>query len=175
MLTPDIDNKNYSWTQELDRRDRTDLIVIHHSGLGFDKDLSADEIHQSHIAQGYSGIGYHFVVRKSGFIERGRPIWAVGAHTYGENFRSIGIHLSGDFMKNLPTHNQIEMTSWLIGFISDSYNFPADKFHIRGHCDFNQTDCPGTNLYALIPTIIGKANFYRFSQPESCPTCGNPL
>lgn len=175
MLTPKIAEKNYDWVYELEARSETDLIVIHHSGIGIDKDLSADEIHRSHVAQGYCGIGYHFVVRKSGYIERGRPIWAIGAHTYGENFHSVGIHLSGDFMKNFPTQNQIEMTAWLIAFIADSYNINIDEKHVCGHCDFNSTDCPGTNLYSLLDTIRGKANFYRFSLPETCPTCGHNL
>lgn len=74
MLTPKIDNKNYDWVYELEPRSETNLIVIHHSGIGIDKDLSADEIHKSHVAQGYCDLqtacifGYApvFFLEKSG-------------------------------------------------------------------------------------------------------------
>ena len=50
----------------LTERALTDMIVIHHSNGGNDVDFSAEDIHQMHLNQGYSGIGYHFVVRKNG-------------------------------------------------------------------------------------------------------------
>lgn len=46
----------------LDTRRKTDMIVIHHTGNPTDDDLSAAEIHASHQAQGWAGIGYHYVV-----------------------------------------------------------------------------------------------------------------
>ena len=64
----------------LEPRDVTDQIVIHHTGNPTDDDLSAEEIHESHLAQGWSGIGYHFVIRKDGTIELGRPMDTIGAH-----------------------------------------------------------------------------------------------
>ena len=83
----------------LSKRTKTDMIVIHHTGSVKDMDASASQIHSWHKNQGWSGIGYHFVIRKDGSVERGRPIWAVGAHAgeNGMNSHSIGIHLSGDF------------------------------------------------------------------------------
>lgn len=47
---------------ELLKRDRTDLIVIHHTGNPVDDDLSAEQIHASHQEQGWAGIGYHYVI-----------------------------------------------------------------------------------------------------------------
>lgn len=41
---------------ELLKRDRTDLIVIHHTGNPVDDDLSAEQIHASHQEQGWAGI-----------------------------------------------------------------------------------------------------------------------
>lgn len=49
----------------LNRRLQTDMIVIHHTGCN-DIDASAEQIHEWHIAQGWAGIGYHFVIRKDG-------------------------------------------------------------------------------------------------------------
>lgn len=145
-------------------RTYTNLIVIHHTG-GADIDASAEQIHDWHLNQNppWTGIGYHFVVRKDGTIERGRPEWAVGSHAYGYNAHSIGIHLSGDFQTAYPSMAQIEMTAMLIANLCASYCIPIDKSHICGHCDLMATDCPGKNLYEKIPIIVGKANWYRYN------------
>ena len=143
----------------------TDLIVIHHTGNenGVDTDPSAVEIHQWHKNIGYSGIGYHFVIRKDGTIERGRPIWAQGAHAYGENWRSIGIHLSGTFTgNNYPTDAQIESAAMLIANICADYRIPIDRAHVVGHGELMATDCPGENLQSRLDDIVGKANWYRY-------------
>ena len=88
----------------LSERGYTDMIVIHHTGCN-DIDASAEQIDGWHKAAPnfWSMIGYHFVIRKNGTIERGRPEWAVGSHAYGENYHTIGIHLSGDFIDPLSS------------------------------------------------------------------------
>ena len=59
----------------LETRRLTDMVVIHHTGNPSDDDLSAAEIDASHKARGWSCIGYHYVVRKDGTVEQGRPHW----------------------------------------------------------------------------------------------------
>ncbi|EKC77056.1 protein containing N-acetylmuramoyl-L-alanine amidase, family 2 domain protein, partial [human gut metagenome] len=44
-----------------------------------------------HLANGWAGAGYHFLVRKDGTIYRLRPEDKVGAHAYGSNYNSIGV------------------------------------------------------------------------------------
>ena len=142
----------------------TDMIVLHHTG-GNDIDASAAQVDQWHKNNNppWTMIGYHFVIRKNGTIERGRPEWAIGSHAYGENSHTIGIHLSGDFTQAYPTDQQIEMCSMLCAYLCEKYNIPTDKNHIVGHCDLMSTDCPGTNLYNQLSAIIGKANWYRYN------------
>lgn len=145
----------------LAERERTNLIVIHHTGAEID--ACAKEIHQWHKNAGYSGIGYHFVIRKDGRIERGRPADTIGAHSYGYNAHSLGIQLSGDFDQSYPTMAQIEMAAMLIANLCANYGIAIDLEHICGHCDLMATDCPGKNLYDKIPIIVGKANWYRYN------------
>lgn len=143
----------------------TNCIVIHHIGNenGVDTDNSAEEINRWHKNQGYAGIGYHFVIRKNGTIERGRPVWALGAHAYGENWHSIGILLSGTYIgNNQPTAAQIESAAMLIANLCADYSISTTRANIVGHCDLMSTDCPGKNLYAKLDEIIGKANWYRY-------------
>lgn len=145
------------------KRDSTDMIVLHHTG-GNDIDASAEQIHDWHLNNGWAGIGYHFVIRKDGTIERGRPEWAIGSHAYGENDHTIGIHLSGDFLQAVPTSEQVEKCAMLIAALNADYGIPIDREHVVGHGELMATDCPGVNLQALLDdgTITGKANWYRY-------------
>ena len=145
---------------DLNKRPITDMIVVHHTGNPYDDDLSAEEIHRSHRAKGWAGIGYHYVVRKDGTVEEGRPHWAVGAHAYGENNHTIGIHVCGNFEIAEPTAAQIESLAMLVATICDDYGLTIDEDHVVGHRDLMPTACPGTNLYVLLPEIRGKGNWY---------------
>lgn len=65
-------------------------------GVPVDVDQSAEAINDYHRnGRGWSGIGYHFVIRKDGTVEPGRPITKQGAHAKGINWCSIGIAFSG--------------------------------------------------------------------------------
>lgn len=143
----------------LSRRPATDMVVIHHTG-GEDIDALAKQIHGWHKNNGWSGIGYHYVIRKDGTIERGRPEWAIGAHAYGENSHTIGVHLSGDFQQATPTDAQIESTAMLLANICTDYGIAIDRDYIVGHRDLMSTDCPGDNLYNMLETVIDKACWY---------------
>ena len=168
----------------LSRRKDTSKIVIHHTGSVKDVDFSAARIHDLHKGNGWAGIGYHFVIRKDGTIERGRPIWSIGSHAQGHNSDSIGIHLCGDFNAAKPTDKQIESAAILIANLCADYNIPIDRKHIIGHeeCYNPKTDgsgCPGKNLQSQLDTISGKANWYRYHTDadvvDKCPTCGKVL
>jgi N-acetyl-anhydromuramyl-L-alanine amidase AmpD len=146
---------------DLTDRDVTDMIVIHHTGNPEDDDLSAEEIHESHLAQGWAGIGYHYVIRKDGTIELGRPMDSIGAHAYGENSHTIGIHVCGNFEIAYPTESQIESLSYLIGWLCEQYGLEYSRDVIVGHRDLMPTACPGDNLYVKINDVVGKAAWYH--------------
>ena len=144
----------------LETRRLTDMVVIHHTGNPSDDDLSAAEIDVSHKARGWACIGYHYVVRKDGTVEQGRPHWTIGAHAYGHNSHTIGIHVCGNFEEAEPTDEQIESTAMLLANLCTDYGLPIDRDHIVGHRELMSTACPGRNLYEMMDTAVGKANFY---------------
>lgn len=155
-----VNLKNYDLKfTSLSDRTKTDMIVIHHTGNPTDDDLSALQIHQSHQALGWSGIGYHYVVRKDGTCEIGRPHWTIGAHAEGENWHTIGVHFSGNFEIGQPTFQQIECGSILLANICTDYGLNPYNA-IRGHKDLMATACPGANLYSILNTIQGKTDWY---------------
>ena len=140
MIFKRVKPKDYNLQfTNLTPRDDTSRIVIHHTGNPTDDDLSAEQLHRSHQNLGWAGVGYHFIVRKDGSIELGRPDWAVGAHAEGFNYCSIGIHVCGNFNIGEPTSDSIVM----------------------GHRDLMATACPGDNLYKHLDEIRGNAEWYR--------------
>ena len=70
-------------------------IIIHCSATSAEMDIGAKEIAQWHKDRGWSDIGYHFVIRRDGTIEHGRPVERPGAHARHHNNDSIGICLVG--------------------------------------------------------------------------------
>ena len=72
------------------------LIVIHCSAVRPGQQSSAKDIADWHHDRGFqNGIGYHYVVRRDGSIELGRPLEMIGAHVVGHNRHSIGICYEG--------------------------------------------------------------------------------
>ncbi len=99
-LEPRIENPTFTVTDAPDAvvSSVKDGIVIHHVAIP-SGDISSQAIHKAHLKNGWAGIGYHFVIRKDGTIERGRPLSVVGAHAQGDNLHTIGICMAGNFEK----------------------------------------------------------------------------
>lgn len=121
----------------LTKRESTDGIFVHHR-VG---DGDVESIHQQHLKQGWSGIGYHFYVRKNGEIHRGRPEWAIGAHVSGHNYHTIGICAEGNFETDQMSDVQKNAISDLIAYLKTKYSI---KF-VKKHSDVSKTACPGKN------------------------------
>ena len=67
------------------------MIVIHCTATKEGQDFGVEDVRRWHLKRGFRDIGYHFLVRLDGTIERGRPIDQPGAHAYGYNTYSIGM------------------------------------------------------------------------------------
>lgn len=72
-------------------------IIIHCSATPEGRDDSAADINRWNKDHG--GIGYHYVIRLNGTIERGRPVEQIGAHCKGHNATSIGVCYIGGLRK----------------------------------------------------------------------------
>lgn len=100
-------------------RETTTRIIIHHTGGG---DVPASIIHRWHLARkGFGGIGYHYLIRADGTVERGRPENVRGVHVSKANGNSIGIALSGNFTLRPPTAAQLTALVQLIRDIRERY------------------------------------------------------
>ena len=98
-------------------RRRTDYIVIHCSATPPNSDIGADEIHDWHTTpkpkgNGWSDIGYHAVIRRSGEIEFGRHFDEPGAHVRGQNYRSVGVCLVGGIDPDGNAEDNFTSAQW---------------------------------------------------------------
>lgn len=116
----------------------TRRIIIHHSAS---PDVPAGVIHSWHRQRGWSGLGYHAIIRRDGTIEGGRPLETVGAHAgAAHNHDSIGICLTGDFMQYQPSPPQLDSLQRLVDYLEHRYE---TKLEVLRHKDVAATDCPG--------------------------------
>jgi N-acetylmuramoyl-L-alanine amidase len=101
--------------------------------------FGAADIDAWHKKRGWRGIGYHYVIRRTGVIEFGRQVNRQGAHTRGENADSVGICYIGS---KRPTLEQIWALLKLHKELYLTYKISWDKWH--GHYEFtSKKDCPG--------------------------------
>lgn len=130
---------NFKFRNELTKRGYTRRIFLHHADA---KNCTAEQIHNWHLANGWSGIGYHFLVRKDGSIHEGRPLDVLGAHCLNNNSDSIGICFEGNYEieKDMP-NAQYQSGVELVKYLMKKYNLTNKS--IYGHKDAMSTDCPG--------------------------------
>ena len=134
-----INEVTYKWNGALTKRRSTTRIILHHAAAS---KCSAQQIHRWHLANGWVGIGYHFLVRKDGSVYRGRPEDTVGAHARNNNYDSIGICFEGNFMTETMPIAQKWAGQELVAYLKDKYGITK----VQKHSDVNATGCPGTHF-----------------------------
>ena len=121
------------------------LIVIHCSAVKPDQLSSAAQIDSWHRQRGYHlGIGYHYVIRRNGEIEPGRPEWMVGAHCLNHNKYSIGVCYEGGLdARGQPADTRTaEQKSAMRNLLEDLHK-RHPRAVIVGHRDLSHDrDCP---------------------------------
>lgn len=122
----------------LSKRKSTNRIILHHAEAST---CTAEDIHRWHKERGWSGAGYHFLVRKDGSKYRLRPEWAVGAHAMNNNYDSIGICAEGAFNTEIMSETQRKAISELVNYLKSKYGITK----VQRHKDVMSTDCPGRN------------------------------
>lgn len=77
-----------------------DSIIVHCSATKAGQDFTTADIDCWHRERGFNGIGYHYVIRLDGKLEKGRDVALAGAHCKGWNERSVGICYIGGLDEN---------------------------------------------------------------------------
>jgi hypothetical protein len=139
-------------------------------------------IYQFHrFVRGYNDIGYNFAIDAFGRIWEARAggvdASVIGAHAGGYNFASTGVVILGTFISALPTAAALTALERLLAWKLSLHGAPVlghvgvrvdpsgagfTRFaphelvslpRVAGHRDGDQTACPGSALYARLPSI----------------------
>lgn len=123
------------------------LLVVHCSATPPDMDIGVNEIRDWHKQRGWKDVGYHYIIRRDGTIETGRPENMSGAHAVGYNFASIGICLVGGYGFADFTYSQYSALKGLVSELLQSY----PDAECLGHRDIPgvKKDCPCFDVKAF--------------------------
>jgi hypothetical protein len=142
-------------------RTTTDFIVVHCSATRAKMDIGAKEIKEWHTlpppkGNGWSDIGYHFVIRRDGTEEIGRAIDKVGSHVAGYNSVSIGVCLVGGMGEDGKGEDNFteEQRERLLGRLVLLRGY-APKAIIQGHRDFPyvRKECPSFDVRRWLAVV----------------------
>lgn len=139
VLNPEV---NMGFTYKTERTIKE--IVLHCSASPQGRGDDAHTIDRWHLGNGWSGIGYHYVVLEDGTIQKSRWADSIGAHVKGHNKYTIGICWIGG-TKNDATPAQIKSLKML------SMLLISDK------------------MYKLLPEVIKGHNEYAGYHNRGCP------
>lgn len=104
----------------------------------FDK-YGLAEIRSWHRDRQFADVGYHYIVRRTGVIEKGRDESVVGAHCENHNQNSLGVCFIG---RQNPTIMQLQSVEKLYLDFRSRYMIHAHQW--VGHYEFNDNKvCPG--------------------------------
>lgn len=122
-------------------------LYVHCTDSDDSLDIGRREIEEWHRQRGFiseSGIscGYHYIVRRDGRVEVGRPEHETGAHVKGHNSNSIGVVWVG--RKQIGT-NQLKSLYKVCKDIIIRHNIQIDK--VLGHYESDPgKTCPNLNM-----------------------------
>lgn len=120
-------------------------FIVHCSDTPNDRDVTVDEIRDWHVkGNGWSDIGYHYVIYRNGQMFSGRPVSMNGAHCIGHNSDSIGVCMVG---RDVFTPMQFDSLKKLYGMLNNVFS------HMKpyGHRDFtDEKTCPNFEVKEVI-------------------------
>jgi hypothetical protein len=151
-------------------------IILHWLGPGDSHDYvsqaAVDGIRSYHInVNGWSDIGYHWLIDRTGVLYKGRPEAIIGAHCYGANTGSMGINCMYGTEDKTVTKETLAALVDLVMDICTRYNITPTATSIIGHKDVLATECPGI-IYSYIPWVI--ASVSGIAAPHNHEPLANP-
>jgi len=117
--------------------DSVKFIAIHCSATPPTQDIGAKDIDRMHRLRGFRCIGYHYVIRRDGTVETGRPLTEPGAHVENWNHCSWGICLVGGVDSKLkPEANFTPAQLATLSNLVSELLRRAPHATVQGHRDF---------------------------------------
>lgn len=136
-----------------------------------------DTIANLHLANGWGGVGYRFIICSNGVVAYVGDLARGGSAVGNFNNVMFSACFVGDFTKQLPTAAQVHsahiLAKW---FLTKAPQYPNLKNwdQVKGHKEYNPTICPspawktaGDNLYGRIKDDVWQG--YPNPQPIIVP------
>lgn len=145
-------------------------VIVHASETHSNKNIGSEDLHFIHNELGNDGIGYHYVIKRDGSLQRGRPVNKEGEHAAvnGHDKRSIGLVMIGGL--NVATgQNDIanyksgqsftrEQYTTLETFLSKFYQkYPGGQVFGHNDIDINELD-PYFDVVDYVESVFNKKN-----------------
>lgn len=130
-------------------------IIVHCSATAEGRDFTVEDIRRWHKQQGWSDIGYHYVIGRLGEKWTGRDVDVSGAHCEGHNRNSIGVCYIGGCTKDGKTPKDtrtLQQKAVMLSLLTELKRlYPQAK--IYGHRDFARKECPSFDAKNEYKTI----------------------
>lgn len=124
-----------------------DKLIIHCAATRPSMDIGVKEIRKWHLDRGFNDIGYHYVIRRDGTVETGRPIDLVGAHVAGHNTGSHGICLVGGIDDVMNPDANFTKEQWdQLARVVRAFKAQYPNATVHGHNEFANKDCPSFDV-----------------------------
>ncbi len=134
-------------------RSRTDAIFVHCSATKPEMDIGVETIRMWHKQQGWLDVGYHFIIKRDGTVEEGRPVNVVGSHVKDWNSWSVGVCLVGGIDakgKFEANFTPAQMNSLRNKLADLKVLYPQAE--IKAHHDVAPKACPSFDLQRWLST-----------------------
>ncbi|MGI5337634.1 peptidoglycan-binding protein [Streptomyces sp. CA-181903] len=151
----------------IDLGSRTEFFVHYDGGDHVTRTGNAvmHAIEAEHLANGWSGVGYHFVVDQNGAVFEGRGWNLQGAHCPNHNISGIGVQIAigGD---QEPSAKALAACRALY---EEACRKTGRTLAKKGHRDGFATECPGKKLYAWVQAGMPAGDY------KPTPDSGNAI
>ena len=114
-------------------------------------DIGVDEIRDWHVnGNGWSDVGYHWIICRDGKLEEGRKESVIGSHAKGHNTYSIGICLvGGKGFNDKPEFNFTYAQMDTLAGLVDNIKSRFENLDVMGHNEVSSKTCPNFDVRAF--------------------------
>ena len=138
MKIIDYTYRKPKWLEPLDP-DKIDTLVIHHTGNNNSIKINTDY----HInSNAWSWLGYAYYIM-NGMIYKIRGMEYKDAGVRGHNHHTCNIAVQGNYNKDYISKQNMKALEWLIKHLKEKNSYIK---YIKGHKEFGNTTCPGSNI-----------------------------
>lgn len=126
-------------------KNRPKRAILHCAATpDFGDKFGAKDIDKWHRERGWKGCGYHWVLRRSGIWELGRPIELYGAHCrLGGNIDTVGLCYMGT---HHPAPEQLEALVAKARELKTQFGIEVDDWFGHYEIDGRKPRCPGFDM-----------------------------